>query len=158
MDNEALCRRCGEEGEDRRTLYMACFYQMGELGLPFDKQILFHAKLEDLEKSSEPAGITLRDGTRLNLTSGTVKTSGELTPHDFYTLRVCKECRGSWMLAIKEWFNNSAGKRASYDDQGNVRDIPVRENGTTVMLSRREYDKRQFDKETTDGQGFGRSY
>jgi hypothetical protein len=27
--------RCGEEGEDRRTLRMACFYAMDELNVPF---------------------------------------------------------------------------------------------------------------------------
>ena len=31
------CQRCEEEGHDRRTLVMACFYQMSELGLPFEE-------------------------------------------------------------------------------------------------------------------------
>lgn len=31
----AICQRCGEEGEDRRTLYMACLYAMEELDIPF---------------------------------------------------------------------------------------------------------------------------
>lgn len=30
-----ICQRCKEEGEDNRTLWMACFYEMSELGLPF---------------------------------------------------------------------------------------------------------------------------
>lgn len=30
------CDRCKSVGEDRRTLWMACFYEMGELGLPFE--------------------------------------------------------------------------------------------------------------------------
>ena len=29
------CQRCGEDGDDRRTLWMACLYQMDELDLPF---------------------------------------------------------------------------------------------------------------------------
>lgn len=29
------CQRCHEVDEDRRTLEMACFYEMDELGLPF---------------------------------------------------------------------------------------------------------------------------
>lgn len=29
------CQRCGQKERDRRTLYMACFYQMGELRVPF---------------------------------------------------------------------------------------------------------------------------
>ena len=35
------CIRCGEMDEDLRTLYMACFYDMNELNIPFtprDKQ------------------------------------------------------------------------------------------------------------------------
>ena len=31
------CQRCGEDGYDRRTLRMACFYEMGELDIPFEK-------------------------------------------------------------------------------------------------------------------------
>lgn len=61
------CQKCGEEGEDRRTLWMACFYEMNELGLPFE--------LVKTEKHGQ-----------------------------FYTLRVCKDCRAGWMKAIKEWF------------------------------------------------------
>jgi len=34
------CVRCNEVDEDRRTLWMACFYQMNELELPFEKQII----------------------------------------------------------------------------------------------------------------------
>lgn len=30
-----MCARCHEVDEDRRTLYMARFYNMSELGLPF---------------------------------------------------------------------------------------------------------------------------
>lgn len=34
------CQKCQEEGEDRRTLWMACFYDMDELNIPFQKRIL----------------------------------------------------------------------------------------------------------------------
>lgn len=30
------CQVCNETGYDRRTLFMSCFYDMSELGLPFD--------------------------------------------------------------------------------------------------------------------------
>lgn len=39
------CQRCGEDGEDRRTLWMACFYEMIELGLPFEKDDKFYKLL-----------------------------------------------------------------------------------------------------------------
>lgn len=34
-----ICQRCGENGNDRRTLYMNCFYDMDELGLPFGRHL-----------------------------------------------------------------------------------------------------------------------
>ena len=33
-----VCQRCKEEGEDRRTLWMACLYDMNELHVPFDEK------------------------------------------------------------------------------------------------------------------------
>ena len=35
-----VCDKCKEAGEDRRTLWMACLYEMNELGLPFKEQTL----------------------------------------------------------------------------------------------------------------------
>ena len=35
---DETCQRCGAVGEDRRTLWMACFYEMRETGLPFELQ------------------------------------------------------------------------------------------------------------------------
>lgn len=32
------CQRCGNPGEDRRTLLMGCFYRLEELGIPFGEQ------------------------------------------------------------------------------------------------------------------------
>jgi hypothetical protein len=36
MNEMEMCQRCKREGSDRRTLWMACFYEMLELGLPFE--------------------------------------------------------------------------------------------------------------------------
>lgn len=36
MTKEEMCKRCGDGPEDLRTIRMACFYDMGELGLPLD--------------------------------------------------------------------------------------------------------------------------
>lgn len=33
--SKEICQRCNEKELDRRTLWMACFYAMEELGLPF---------------------------------------------------------------------------------------------------------------------------
>jgi hypothetical protein len=32
------CQRCEEVEEDRRTLWMACFYEMGEMKIPFETE------------------------------------------------------------------------------------------------------------------------
>lgn len=36
--SEECCDRCGEVGEDRRTLSLACFYDLTELGIPFKEK------------------------------------------------------------------------------------------------------------------------
>ncbi len=40
MTNESdeRCQRCGIVGQDRRALFMACFYEMQELNINFQKQ------------------------------------------------------------------------------------------------------------------------
>ena len=95
------CARCGEIGEDRRSLWMACFYQMNELKLPLVERVLFHAKTEELTPAKE--ALKLPD-SNIVLQSGTVRSSGELTPQILYTLRVCKGCRSDWMQAQQRWF------------------------------------------------------
>ena len=97
------CQRCGEVGFDRRTLWMAAFYDLSELPIPFEKIDI-----------------------------------GEY-PHKrpFYTLRVCKDCRGSWMAAIQGWFLRETDRKPSGLGSG----IFIRRNGTTVEVSREEWDR-----------------
>lgn len=121
------CQRCGEVGEDRRTLWMACFYAMGELGLPFEEKTLFHANLEDLEETKDAA-------------QRAVRSSGDLTPYGLFTLRVCKECRGDWMSAIKAWFNTAPRKESCGSG------IFVQENGATIEITQEEWDRRHPEK------------
>lgn len=80
--SEEVCDRCKKEGHDRRTLYMACFYAMEELKVPFQQ-----------------------------VTVGAGETAGR----HFYTLRVCKDCRASWMGAIEHWFLSGREKPACSD-------------------------------------------
>lgn len=103
------CARCHEVDEDRRTLWMACFYEMGELGLPFDKK-----KLKDADDSL----------------------------YQFYTMRVCKDCRAEWMTAIQEWFNN--GKR---DMPSCGSGIYIRRNGATIEVTEEEWYAMHPDRE-----------
>lgn len=90
------CQRCGDEGYDRRTLWMSCFYLMSELGLPF----------EEAEK----------DGLR------------------FYTLLVCKDCRGDWMAMIKLWFEDVPKNKI-----GCGSGIFVRREGRNVEITEDEW-------------------
>jgi hypothetical protein len=102
------CARCGEVGQDRRTLWMSCLYAMEETGIPFDTP----------DPDASPYHIR------------------------FYTLRVCKACRGQWLAAIKEWFHNVP---APPEEDGDT--IYVRELGATVVISRAEWDRRQKERQ-----------
>lgn len=135
------CQRCGEVGEDRRTLWMACLYEMSELGLPFGNDVRFRASLEQLTRMKGPTQIKLSTGEALNLTSGSVKTSGELFPEKFYTLRVCKDCRADWMFAIKGWFENPSPPEKVGSG------IFVRSGGTTVEITEEEWKRLNPDRE-----------
>ena len=94
------CQRCKEVGEDRRTLWMCCFYDMDEIGLPFKHEFVGKQK--------------------------------------FYTLRVCKTCRGLWMAMQAFWFNLPDNKRKAANGSG----IYVRELGATIEISEEEWYKR----------------
>lgn len=72
------CQKCNAEEDDLRTLWMACFYEMNELGLPFEKE---------------------------QIREGGIRDDHPNETHNFYTLRVCKECRARWMDMIKTWFH-----------------------------------------------------
>lgn len=39
--SEEKCQRCGDDGPDLRTLWMACLYDMSEMGLPFAQREKF---------------------------------------------------------------------------------------------------------------------
>lgn len=146
-----LCVRCGNKGEDRRTLWMACFYDMEEMKeIPFIKRILFHADLENCDMSKAAVSIPLgNSGKSINLDSGRVKCSGDLTPHSLYTLRVCKRCRADWMDMIKNWFlavpkgedhdsDNYTYPASSSCNSG----IFIRENGQIKEITQKEWDDR----------------
>jgi len=105
------CVRCKEQDEDRRTLWMACFYDMDEMKLPFEKEVLSYP------------GVT-----------------GNI---NFYTLRVCKSCRSSWMKSIKEWFHNADVPRESCGSG-----IFVREFGDNIEITEQEWHERRKLKET----------
>lgn len=134
MDNRDLekCARCGESGEDRRTLWMACLYAMGELNVPF-AQIAVQGQICKQNGTKEVIGHhvpTWAEG------------EGPSRHHPFFTLRVCKACRGSWMQAIKQWFNTPKPPQASCGSG-----IWIREFGALKEISEEEWKQLRGDRE-----------
>ncbi len=77
MSNEERCQRCNELGQDRRTLVMACLYDMSEFKVPYNKRIAI------VDYGGE--------------------SSDSFSRAEFH-LRVCKQCRADWLVAIERWF------------------------------------------------------
>jgi hypothetical protein len=120
------CDRCGSVGEDRRTLWMACFYRMDELAIPFAQvQLIGTLQAKTGERALFAGGEGVPDAM--------VPTFAEPDPEEkpasrvFYTLRVCKRCRGEWMRAIADWF---AAPPAGEDHDG---EEPIERTGTGVF-------------------------
>lgn len=132
--SEEKCVRCGSVEEDLRTLKMACFYAMEELDLPFKKSILFHAEGNTFRQVEEPASIQA-GGRKINITPGVLATDGPIIPEDFYTLRVCKSCRGSWMETIQNWFRTVPEEEL--EDRNAT--IPIRKLGALKYISPEEW-------------------
>ena len=96
MANEEICARCNQEKPDLRTLWMACFYEMDELDVPFKQK-----RISEWQQ--------------------------------FYTLKVCKECRAEWMVAIESWFKTVTLKESPGSG------IFTRRNGATVEIPEEEW-------------------
>jgi hypothetical protein len=104
------CDRCGVIGQDRRTLYMACLYEMSELGVPF-----------------KPVGFVVRPMRYIGKDPrwGSPRFEPIYGDDDeyvraFYTLTVCKGCRGAWLEAIVQWFRNPTESYLSLNSDENI--------------------------------------
>ena len=128
------CQKCGEAGEDRRTLWMACLYEMGELGLPFGQ-----IKLRGTAHAYK--GEKQIDGTKISIAQFADEPKGPPRDHAFFTLRVCKNCRSTWMAAIRNWFNTPVERR-----EGCGSGIFVRENGAIIEITEEEWQIRQNER------------
>lgn len=120
------CDRCGEIDEDRRTLWMACFYAMNELRVPFKNVAIrgVHQSKIGEEKSS------ILENISYPVFSDT--PGAEERQHGFYTLRVCKKCRAEWMNAIEKWFTEIEKENATGTG------VFCRKNGANVELTEEE--------------------
>ena len=109
------CQRCGVENDpDLRTLFHSCFYEMDELNLPFSHFIV--------------EGKTEKQSTREEVKEGKPFIQHSVFNRKFYTLRVCKECRASWLQSIQKWFNDKFDDTQSPTGSG----IYKRHFGTTI--------------------------
>lgn len=121
------CQRCGEIGEDRRTLWMACFYDMAELRIPLT-QVAISGIVQE------------QTGTRrMEMLNTEIPTYSDMDgaveqQHRFFTLRVCKDCRADWMQSIKQWFGNIQRREATGTG------VYLRKNGAVYEASQDEVD------------------
>jgi len=126
------CQRCGQDGEDRRTIWMACFYDLSELGIPF-KQVCIRGEY------------LKHDGSEITIFGKmpTYKpTDGAISNYGFYQVRVCKDCRADWMASVQKWFEDPPKVR-----EGCGSGIFVRENGTNVEVTEEEFRRREALKD-----------
>lgn len=104
------CDRCGVIGDDRRTLWMACLYEMRELGIPFELVSLRGSTVEHAvgKENVPPLGMLDKFSTTY--------VDPDSTRRVFYTMRVCKGCRSDWMRAIKEWYKSEPSTTSIYNN------------------------------------------
>ena len=146
-----ICQRCKERGEDRRILWMACLYEMMELGLPLEDVRLAGRLSRKRGEKEIPSGIL--KGLKVNIYG----KSGSPGKFHFYRLTVCKSCRGDWMNAIKMWFKypavdvmESAGGGVYLRSKDTVQvnsGIFIRENGAIREISLAEWNRLHPDRD-----------
>jgi len=139
-EHDEKCQRCGEDGEDRRTIWMAAMYAMDETGLPLE-QVRITGKY-----AKQTGEETLTGFLKLKVPVFTEEPDAQDREHRFFTLRVCKDCRAEWMLAIRHWFleKNNPPLSLMEEASSKVRPgmiqmdgaVPVRVFGATVSVGR----------------------
>ena len=135
-EKEDICQRCGEESPDCRTLWMACLYQMSELGLPFEEVQIMGRYSKKTGEQQFP------NSSHRHVVFAAPDETQEPHGYRFYTLRVCKDCRGSWLAVIQKWFNEKKSDLEILANTARGSGIWVRENGATIEISREEWDRR----------------
>jgi hypothetical protein len=106
------CARCGVLGQDRRTLWMACFYAMNELGVPF-KEVGIHGVLVQLTGHDPKWG-----APQFEEPPGSLENAA--STRALFTLRVCKGCRAEWMRAIEAWYRAPAGDISRWNNDAST--------------------------------------
>ena len=112
---------CGAHGPDKRSLFISCFYSIEEV-LP--EAISMH----DVPDAPDPRA---------------------------YYLRICKACRASFLSKLAEWRSERSELREVEKDSDGSPElcygtIPVRINGTIVMMSEEQYEEYQRRRGKTE--------
>lgn len=115
MSDHEKCDKCGGLGYDRRTLWMACFYAMDELGIPFTK-IGVHGVVLDFLGYEPKTQIPKFKEPPWNHDD----LAAAATTRQLFTLRVCKGCRAEWLTAIEAWFRAPPGETSRYNNDGHT--------------------------------------
>lgn len=108
------CQLCGAHGEDKRSLFVKCFYAVHE---------------------AVPEAIDL-----FGVTNGA---------DPGYYLRICKDCRGKFLMMLRDWADSCRAKRGQpMNHDGHIDDdqpdatIPTRQFGAIRMVTLDEYEGR----------------
>ena len=133
--NGEKCQRCKETGEDRRMLWMDCFYAMQELKVPFKKMAIKGFLQKQVGRKKLPI-------LKVKIPIWANVDGVEEGFFPFYQLRVCKNCRSEWMSAIEDWFNRPLLKQESCGSG-----IFIREKGALREITREEWNRRHGKKE-----------
>jgi hypothetical protein len=126
---------------------MACFYDLGELSIPLEGELVFAAEDDaQFEQTREPTVMDLPGpiDKRVVVGTGRVKTDAELIPQQQYTVRVCKDCRADWMMFQEMWWNT----RFSGKSEGTGTGVFVRKHGTNVELTPEEVEQWKEERGT----------
>ncbi|MBI4022667.1 hypothetical protein HY375_00680 [Candidatus Berkelbacteria bacterium] len=131
------CARCHKTDEDRRTLQAACFYDLSELKIPFGRKLVLtpvgELKPEACTEVKPPVTLPLQGRDPVMLVPPTLTYTGDVVPEDLFTLRLCKDCRADFMVALSIWWNTTPTVRRGADtgifvrEYGAVRELTVQE-------------------------------
>jgi hypothetical protein len=138
QEHDECCDRCGSPDPEIRTLWHACTYEMNETGLPFE-QVMLRGTRHEFKGFEWVPGLPAHH----RFAKFSEKTDGEATDRQFYTLKVCKDCRASWMDALTSWFRTPAPKEESPGTGIFVRDMGALREVTEAEWKARNPDGRE---------------
>ena len=144
-----VCPVCQGDMEDTRHVGVECFYDVHEVAPTADKRQFF----QEVPENGSYWGVTRRypagtkDSHRFVSTgenSSKMETDQipvapiRLFENSLYSVTCCKSCRADFLQMFGRWSRGELRPRVA-DEEG--RDIPVRVNGATVMMTQAEFDR-----------------